>query len=193
MDSSNTSKATETSKIIGLCRNLGISYCLTDEKIIVNKFSFDDIYKYGDRINLIINIFKKTNHKSPVIFTENCEFYIAEFIVFFMKKVATKKEDFIGHFELDIDTSHLDNKKLHLTYKDYKNYLLELHDEIKELEDIVYKNVDYIASLQINYENRRNNEDNENDLFSKICKEIIRFSLNFIINIVLSTLYLRYK
>jgi len=193
MDSSNTSKDSETSKIIGLCRNLGISYCLTDEKIIVNKFSFDDIYKYGDRINLIINIFKKTNHKSPVIFTENCEFYIAEFIVFFMKKVATKKEDFIGHFELDIDTSHLDNKKLHLTYKDYKNYLLELHDEIKELEDIVYKNVDYIASLQINYENRRNNEDNENNLFSKICKEIIRFSLNSIIIAGLRTVYLRYK
>lgn len=192
MDSSNTSKVTETSKIIGLCRNLGISYCLTDEKIIVNKFSFDDIYKYGDRINLIINIFKKTNHKSPVIFTENCEFYIAEFIVFFMKKVATKKEDFIGHFELDIDTSHLDNKKLHLTYKGYKNYLLELHDEINELEDTIYKNVECIADLQINYENRED-EDNKDDLFSKICKEIIRFSLNTIVIVGLRTLYLRYK
>ena len=192
MDSSNTSKDSETSKIIGLCRNLGISYCLTDEKIIVNKFSFDDIYKYGDRINLIINIFKKTNHKSPVIFTENCEFYIAEFIVFFMKKVATKKEDFIGHFELDIDTSHLDNKKLHLTYKGYKNYLLELHDEINELEDIIYKNVECIADLQINYENRED-EDNKDDLFSKICKEVIRFSLNAIVIVGLRTLYLRYK
>ena len=192
MDSSNTSKDSETSKIIGLCRNLGISYCLTDEKIIVNKCSFDDIYQYGDRINLIINIFKKTKHKSPVIFTDNCEYYIAEFIVFFMKKVATKKEDFIGHFELDIDTSHLDNKKLHLTYKGYKNYLLELHDEINELEDTIYKNVECIADLQINYENRED-EDNKDDLFCKICKEVIRFSLNAIVIVGLRTLYLRYK
>ena len=127
-------KLPDKKRVISLCNNMGIPYNYDEwDNIQVSRYFFGYHYKYEDRIEKLEKMFEKDEGKSPIIEIENVEYYITDFIFYFMNRVATKKEDFIGHDELCLDMSKLLDQKVHITYRKYKEYLLEIEKDIRKI------------------------------------------------------------
>ena len=191
-------KLPDKKRVISLCNNMGISYTYDKlDNILVSKYSFDYYYKYEDRIEKLQKMFEKEEGLVTVQEIDEIEYYVTDFIFYFMNRVATKKEDFIGHDELCLDMSKLLDQKIHITYRKYKEYLLEIEREIRKIEDSSEKSKESFTKLQIKYnrlyEELKNYYKKEKSFIGNFCFDIFKFSVNAFLFIGIFNLYSHYR